>query len=78
MECACTFPWNHDSVHPWGVGYTRIAYAQKLMGLFLTEAVDPEDANEGDWGVPVEGTGGISTLMISWIEASRASTRADI
>lgn len=43
-------------------------------------AVDPEaeEPKEGDWGVPVEGGGTRSMLMMSWIEASRASTRDDI
>ena len=42
------------------------------------EAVDPEDPKEGDWGIPPGGGGWRSTLMMSWIEASRASTRVDI
>jgi len=50
---------------------------QEFTGLRRTEAVDPEDATEGDWGMP-PGGGGRSTVMMSWIEASRASTRDDI
>lgn len=56
---------------------TVIGRGQGFTGLRRTEAVDPEDATEGDWGVP-PGRGGRSTLMMSWIEASRASTRDDI
>ena len=56
---------------------TVVKRGQGLTGLRRTETVDPDDATEGDWGMP-PGGGCRSTLMISWIEASRASTRDDI
>jgi hypothetical protein len=49
-----------------------------LTGLHRIETVDPEDPTEGDWGMPPGGGGGRSTVMMSWIDASRASTRVDI
>jgi len=60
--------------------HTRTERDQRLTGLRRMGAVDPEteEPKEGDWGVPVEGGGTRSMLMMSWIEASRASTRDDI
>ena len=59
-------------------GRANIERDQGVTGLRRTEAIDAEDIKEGDWGVPLEGGGARSTLMMSWIEASRASTRDDI
>jgi len=58
-------------------GHAKVVRDQRLTGLRRIEAVDPEDPTEGDGGIP-PGGGGRSPLMISWIEASRASTLVDI